>query len=130
MRLLRRKPAFTTVAVLTLALGIAANSAIFSVIYATYLAPLPYRGADRRVMVWSKFKDSREMVAPGDFVEWKRRATVFDALEAWTGTQVNLATAGQPEQIGAGPGTPGLLACVVPARRAASVDPIVALRQE
>jgi putative ABC transport system permease protein len=70
VRLLRRKPAFTTVAVLTLALRIAANSAIFSVICATYLAPLPYRGADRRVMVWSKFKDSREMVAPGDFVEW------------------------------------------------------------
>jgi putative ABC transport system permease protein len=109
VRLLRRKPGFTAVAVLTLALGIAANSAIFSVIYATYLAPLPYRDADRLVMVWSQLKGNREAVAPGDFVEWKRRATVFDDLEAWTGSQVNLASAGRPEQIGAGPGTPGFL---------------------
>ncbi|HEX2312029.1 MAG TPA: hypothetical protein VHH91_15050, partial [Vicinamibacterales bacterium] len=53
-RLLKNAPGFTAVAVLTLALGIAANTAIFSVIYATYLAPLPLRDPDRLVMVWSR----------------------------------------------------------------------------
>jgi putative ABC transport system permease protein len=109
-RLLWKKPGFTAVAVATLGLGVAANSAIFSVIYGTYLAPLPYRDADRLVMVWSRLQGNREMVAPGDFVEWKRRAMVFDDLQAWTGGQINLATADRPERIGTGPSTPGFLA--------------------
>src|SRR5690349_5470872 len=81
-RLLRRDPGFAAVAVLTLALGIGANTAIFSVIYATYFAPLPYRDADRLVMVWSRVQGHRAGNAAGDFVEWTRQATAFEALNA------------------------------------------------
>jgi putative ABC transport system permease protein len=110
LRLLWKHPGFTSVAVLTLALGIAANTAIFSVIYATFFEPLPYRDAERLAMVWAKVEGGRDMVSPGDFLEWKRQASVFESLEAWTGGSANLATDGRPEHVGVGPSTPGFLA--------------------
>ena len=61
LRLLRKDPGFTAVAVLTLALGIAANTAMFSVIYPTYFEPLPYRDADRLVMVWSRIRGNERI---------------------------------------------------------------------
>jgi putative ABC transport system permease protein len=82
-RLLWKNPGFAAVAALTLALGIAATTAIFSVIYATFLEPLPYRDPDRLVMVWSRIQGYRNTVAAGTFDEWKRQATVFDDLNAW-----------------------------------------------
>ena len=75
IRLLRRTPGFTAVAVLTLALGIAATTAIFSVVYGTFFAPLPYRQADRLVMVWEQQRGERRSVSPGNYIEWKLRAT-------------------------------------------------------
>jgi putative ABC transport system permease protein len=110
LRLLRRNPGFTTVAVLALALGIAANTAIFSVIYASYLEPLPYRHADRLVMVWSRVNGHRNLVSPANFLDWKRHATSFAEINAWSWRQVNLATDDRPEQVQAGPATPGFLA--------------------
>ena len=77
LRLLWRNPGFTTVAVLALALGIAANTAIFSVVYATLLAPLPYPQPDQLVMVWSKIQGNRNVTAAGDYLEWKQQSTVF-----------------------------------------------------
>ena len=111
-RLLRKKPGFTVVAVVTLALGIASNTAIFSVIYATYLAPLPYRDADKLVMVFSRLDGNRHLADAGDFVEWKRRATVFEDLNAWTLKSVNLAAGDRPEHVEAVLATPGLLAMI------------------
>jgi putative ABC transport system permease protein len=106
LRFLRKNHAFAAVAVLTLALGIAANTAIFSVVYATFLAPLPYRDPDRLVMVFSRLGGNRCRTDAGDFVEWKRRATVFEDLNAWTLT-TNLAT-DRPEHVEAVLVTPGL----------------------
>jgi putative ABC transport system permease protein len=109
LRLLWKNPGFTSVAVLALALGIGANTAIFSVVYATLLAPLPYNQPDRIVMVWSKVNGSRNVSAAGTFLDWQRQNTVFESMAAWTGRQMSLSTASQPEQVEAEPCTPGFL---------------------
>jgi len=109
LRLLWKNPGFTSVAVLALALGIGANTAIFSVVYATLLAPLPYRQPERIVMVWSKIKGGRNGVSAGDYLDWKRASTSFESMAAWTGGQMSLTTSGQPEQVDAEPCTPGFL---------------------
>jgi putative ABC transport system permease protein len=109
LRLLWKNPGFMAISVLTLALGIGASTAIFSVIHATFIEPLPYRDADRLVMIWSRIQGSRNSVAAGTFVEWKRQATVFEDVNAWGGRTVNLSTGERPEQIQAGLTTPGFL---------------------
>jgi len=108
VRLLAKKPGFTAVAVLTLALGIGANTAIFSVVYGTLLEPLPYRDPEQLVMIWSKPKpDSRNGVAAGDFVDWREQSTVFQGMHAWTGRGVSMAVGNdRPEQISAAAVTP------------------------
>jgi putative ABC transport system permease protein len=112
LRLLRKNPGFTAVAVLALALGIAANTAIFSVVYATLLAPLPYPAPDQLVMVWSRIQDNRNVSAAGTFLEWKRQATSFQQLCAWTGRSVNLATDQRPERLPAAATTPRFLSMI------------------
>ncbi|HUL15301.1 MAG TPA: ABC transporter permease [Terriglobales bacterium] len=109
LRLLRRSPGFAAVAILTIALGIGANTAIFSIVYATLLAPLPFNNPDRIVMVWSKIQGNRNGVAAGDYLDWKRESTVFEGLSAWTGTSVNLATASRPEMVQGRLTTPGFM---------------------
>jgi putative ABC transport system permease protein len=108
-RLLWKNPGFTTVAVLALALGIGANTAIFSVVYATLLAPLPYHEPDRVVMVWSKVGGNRNGIAAGDFLDWQRQNTSFESIAAWTGRSLSLSTGSQPERIQASAGTPQFL---------------------
>jgi putative ABC transport system permease protein len=109
LRLLWKNPGFASVAVLALALGIGANTAIFSVVYATLLAPLPYREPDRIVMVWSKVGGHRNVTSAGDFLEWKRASTSFESMAAFTGRQMSLTTSGQPEEVQAEPSSPGFL---------------------
>jgi putative ABC transport system permease protein len=106
-RLLHKRPGFTAIAVITLALGIGANTAIFSVIYSALLAPLPYPNSDQLVMVWSKVQDDRNVVAVADFLDWKRENTVFQDLGAFTSDNFNLATPERPEQVEGGRTTPG-----------------------
>jgi putative ABC transport system permease protein len=108
-RLLWKNPGFTLVAILTLALGIGANTAIFSVLYASLLAPMPYPDADRLTMVWSK-PEGRNSVSAGDYIEWKRQNKTFQDMEAWTGGNFNLATPEQPEMVGGRIVTPGFYA--------------------
>ncbi|HYY93892.1 MAG TPA: ABC transporter permease, partial [Pyrinomonadaceae bacterium] len=107
VRALRRSPGFTAVAVLTLALGIGATTAIFSVVYATLFETLPYPKPEQLVMVWSSVNQKRNSVSAGDYLEWKRRAASFQYLEAWTGATFNVATDERPEQVQAALMTPG-----------------------
>src|SRR5947207_8397851 len=108
LRILRKAPGFTAVAVITLALGIGANTAIFSVVYAALIAPLPYPNSDELVMVWSKVGGDRNVVAAADFLDWKQQNSVFQDLHAFTSDPFNLATADRPEQVEGGRTTPGL----------------------
>jgi putative ABC transport system permease protein len=110
LRLLGKNKGFTLVAVLALALGIGPNTAIFSVIHATLLAPMPYPDPDQLVVVWSKIGGSgRNVVSAGDFTDWKKESRAFQMLGAASGGQANLASATEPEQVHTQLMTPGLL---------------------
>jgi predicted permease len=99
LRMLGKNPGFTTVAVLTLALGIGANTAIFSVVYAALLSPLPYPNPDQLVLVWSKINGHRNPVSAGDYLDWKRQNKVFQDVVAWSGGSFSLSVAGHPEAV-------------------------------
>lgn len=109
LRLMRSNKGFAIVAVLALAFGIGPNTAIFSVIYATMLAPMPYPHPDQLVMVWSKIQGQRNSVAAGDYLDWKNQSRSFQGLWAWTGFSANLGGAQQPEQVQGEQGTVGIL---------------------
>ncbi len=84
-RMLAKKPGFTAIAVLTLALGIGANTAIFSVVNAVLLRSFPYQEPDRVMMVWEKrVRENKNdnVVAPADFTDWKARQQVFEGMAA------------------------------------------------
>jgi putative ABC transport system permease protein len=112
LRMLGRNPGLTITVLLTLALGIGANTAIFTVDYATLLAPLPYPKPDELVMVWSKIQTYHNGVAAGDFTDWKNQAVVFQDLCAWSGQSFNIATKDQPEYLDATMTTVGMLKMV------------------
>ena len=83
LRTLLKNPGFTVTAVLTLALGIGATTAIFSVVYTTLFEPMPYPKPDQLVVLWSKpLGGERDQVSPGDFYEWRKRSQSFQSLEA------------------------------------------------
>jgi predicted permease len=109
LRLLGRNPGLTITILLTVALGIGANTAIFTVDYATLLAPLPFPQPNQLVMVWSSIQGNRNGVAAGDFSDWKQQNTVFSDLNAWSGTSFNIATKDQPQYLQATLTTPGML---------------------
>jgi putative ABC transport system permease protein len=109
VRMLRRSPGFTLVAVLALALGIAANTAVFGVVHATLLAPLPFAEPDRLVMVWSTLRGDRSQTSVPDFLAWRSEAGVFESLHAWTGRRLSLSDGGRPEQVRAAVTTPGFV---------------------
>ena len=108
-RLLRQNKGFAAIAVLALALGVGPNTAIFSVIYATLLAPMPYPNPDQLVMVWSKIQGNRNGIAAGDFLDWQRESTSFQGLWGFTGFSANLGGADGPEQVSAEQVSPGFL---------------------
>src|SRR4029453_33761 len=109
LRLLWRQPAFTPAALLALALGGGANPAIFSIVYATLLAPLPYEKPDELVIVWSRIQGNRNATATADYLDWASMSQSFRPLHAWTGRNVSLPSNGQADQVPARIATPGLL---------------------
>jgi putative ABC transport system permease protein len=108
-RLLLKNPGFAAVAILALALGIGANTAIFSVVYATLLAPLPYPHADQLVVVWSKVADNRNVSSAGDYLDWQRENSAFQFMGTANNSNFNLATGERPERIPGNFMTPGFL---------------------
>ena len=83
LRMLMKNPGFTAVAALTLALGVGANTAIFSVVEAVLLRPLPYRHADRIVAVWehnSSQPGRHNVISPANFLDWRDQAKSFDEM--------------------------------------------------
>ncbi|MGA8030140.1 MAG: ABC transporter permease [Bryobacteraceae bacterium] len=106
-RMLRRNPGLTTAVVATLALGIGATTAIYTVIYATLLSPLPLPHPEQLVMVWSKVQGNRNGIAAGDFLDWQRYSRSFQKLCAFTGGNFNLGTKDRPEQVEGRLASPG-----------------------
>src|SRR5580693_5255537 len=107
LRVLRRNPGFAVVAILALALGIGANSAIFSVIYGTLLAPLPYHDGERIAVLWSTYNGNRNVTSIADYLDWKRLNTTFEALCTGNGADFNLTSGDHPERISGTANTPG-----------------------
>ena len=102
LRSLRKQPIFTLVAVLTLALGIGANTAIFSLLYQVLLRPLPYAAPDRLVFVWNGYPLMglpQASVSIPDFLDRKGQAQGIEDATLFTTRAVNLTAQGQPEQL-------------------------------
>ena len=107
-RLWRKNYGFAAVAALTLALGIGATTAIFSVIYATLFEAMPYPHPGQLVVVWSKVQGERNGVAAGDYEDWQRQNTTFQILVSSTAASFNLAVPGTaPEMVDGGRSIPG-----------------------
>jgi putative ABC transport system permease protein len=102
LRSLRKQPVFTLVAVLTLTLGIGANTAIFSLLYQVLLRPLPYPEANRLVFVWNSYPLMglpQASVSIPDYIDRKTQAPALEDATLFTGRSVNMTAQGQPEQL-------------------------------
>jgi len=115
LRTFRRSPGLIAAAILATALGVGANTAIFSVIQAVLLRPLPYRDSGRLVMVWEKnpifkgFLAERLPVAGRNYVEWKRRAQSFSGMAAMQEARFELTGTDKPEELPAVRVTPDFI---------------------
>jgi predicted permease len=104
-RLLGKSPGFSVMVILILALGIGANSAVFSIVDAVLLRALPYRDAQELVMIWEKnptlgaLIGDRVPVAPSNFREWQKRANSFSAIGGFEDANLNLTSGGEPERV-------------------------------
>src|SRR5215831_7797967 len=109
LRLLRQSPGFTFVAICALALGIGANTAIFSTLSAVILRPLPYEDPDRVMMVFedaSSIGFARNTPAPANFFDWREQNHVFTDMAAVRGRSRNLTGDGAAEQLAGFAATP------------------------
>src|SRR5262245_54120349 len=102
MRQLRLNPGYSVIAIVVIALGIGTNTAIFSIIDAVILKPLPYAEPDRLVMLWETRPDrggAPNVVSAANYLDWKARNTSFDAMSAMVFRTGSLTGAGEPEEI-------------------------------
>ena len=104
-RVLRKTPAFSLIVIAVLALGIGANTAVFSVVDAVLLRGLPFPRADRLVMIWEKNPSlgaligDRVPVALSNFMEWQKRATQFESIAGYEEANFNLTSGSEPERV-------------------------------
>ena len=102
LRMLAKNPAFTTVAIIALALGISANSAIFSVVNAVLLRPLPFKHPEQLVMVWENAGHMgfpKNTPSPANFLDWQKQAQSFTGMAAMVERSFNLTGVGEPERL-------------------------------
>src|SRR5438046_2493506 len=102
LRTLLKNPGFTIIAVIALALGIGANSAIFSVVNAVLLRPLPFKNPEQLVMVWENATHvgfPKNTPAPPNFIDWQKQNTVFTGMAAMSERSFNLTGVGEPERL-------------------------------
>src|SRR6476660_4730184 len=120
VRMLAKHKAFTSIAVITLALGIGANTAIFSVVNELLLRPLPYRDAERVVMLWEVTPEGRRQnsTSRGNFRQWRQQSTSYQQIAAFSDQRLNLTGAGDPEELSVQMTTPDLF-------KVLGVDPIL-----
>src|SRR5215217_9602019 len=109
-RMLAKHKAFTSIAVITLALGIGANTAIFSVVNELLLRPLPFRDAQRIVMLWEVTPEGRHQntTSRANFRSWRDQSTSYQYVAAFTDQRVNLTGDGEPEELSMQFATPEL----------------------
>jgi predicted permease len=100
MRVLAKAPGFAAIAILTLALGIGANTALFSVVNGVLLSPLPYPQADRLVALYSRTADfSQSSISYPNFLDWQRENNSFSQLAAYHNDSFNMTGDGEPERL-------------------------------
>jgi putative ABC transport system permease protein len=110
VRMLRKNPGFAAAAVVTLALGIGANTAIFSVCYAVLFKPLPYSEPDRIVMLWERMGNGQlSTVAPANFVDWRSESRSFSAMAAINSSSFILGGQGEAARLGSANVSAGFL---------------------
>src|SRR5215471_7743717 len=102
LRMLAKNPAFTAIAVIALALGIGANTAIFSVVNAVLLRPLPFKHPEQLVMLWENAAHlgfPKDTPSPANFLDWQRQAQSFTGMAAMAERSFNLTGVGEPERL-------------------------------
>src|ERR1041385_5543738 len=103
LRMLAKNPGFTAIAVLALALGIGANTAVFSVVNAVLLRPLPIKEPNRLVWIWGdrirQQGNGRGSISPPDFLDFRQQNQVFERITAFQNFPFNLTGTGEPERI-------------------------------
>jgi putative ABC transport system permease protein len=113
LRLLAKNPGFALIAAIIMALGIGANTAIFSIVNKVLLEPLPFRDVDRVVQIWhtppqSSFPGMTTFsISPANFLDWQRQNHVFEAMALYSGANFDLTGTEKPEAISASPVTTG-----------------------
>jgi len=112
LRMLRKSPGLAATVALTLALGIGAVTAIYTAVYSTLIAAMPYPDPDQLVIVWSLVGGHQNGVAAGDFTDWRAQNHSFTDLKAFTGTSFNLSRADSPELVHAQYVTPGMYSMI------------------
>jgi putative ABC transport system permease protein len=101
-RVLLRTPLFTICTIAALAIGIGATTALFSVVHALLIRPLPYKNADSLVVMWEHNlprNRPRNVISPANFLAWRERSRSFESMAAFTQNRVTLTGAGEPQEL-------------------------------